>query len=296
VTRGQAESGYESRYSLAGVRAATTAPQEALIARATAVFGADDRVVAAYLVGGFAVGQGDAWSDVDLQCLVRDDARDEVAASWRDIANAIAPTAYIQPYRSGTGGACITPKWLHFDVVFHAVSSVDPKTVEGMVPLVDKAGILPACPVPRPNRKGNPFFPLAAAEHFLYMLGNMVSVIGRNELIPATNGVIIVRDIDLVGLLLAEQGWVTTREHSFGNPFPFTKRLRTYLSDDQNQLLASLPPLVASIDSVVDGYIALAHAFLPRARSLATKTGSPWPEEYERASVTYFERSLGVRL
>jgi hypothetical protein len=128
------------------------------------------------------------------------------------------------------------------------------------------------------------------------MLGNMVSVIGRNELIPATNGVIIVRDIDLVGLLLAEQGWVTTREHSFGNPFPFTKRLRTYLSDDQNQLLASLPPLVASIDSVVDGYIALAHAFLPRARSLATKTGSPWPEEYERASVTYFERSLGVRL
>jgi hypothetical protein len=31
--------------------------------------------------------------------------------------------------------------------------------------------------------------------------------------------------MDLVGLMLAEQGWATTREHSFGNPFPFTKRL-----------------------------------------------------------------------
>jgi hypothetical protein len=131
---------------------------------------------------------------------------------------------------------------------------------------------------------------------FLYMLGNMVSVVGRNEPVPATNGVIMVRDIALVGLLLAEQGWRGTREHSAGNPFPFTKRLRGYLTDEQNALLASLPPLEPTIDSAIDGYLALARVFLPRAHRLAEQTGHPWPQAYEDASVAYFERSLGVQL
>jgi hypothetical protein len=114
------------------------------------------------------------------------------------------------------GGLCITPEWLHFDIVFRPVDAVDPTKVEGMVPLIDKAGILPGGTVPRPSCQRAPFFPVSAVEHFLYMLRNMVSVVGGDEVVPASNGVVIVRDIDLVGLLLAEQGWRTTREHSFG--------------------------------------------------------------------------------
>ncbi|MGH9189311.1 MAG: hypothetical protein ACRD0Q_04665 [Acidimicrobiales bacterium] len=52
------------------MRQATTAPQETFIAKATEVLSADDRVLAAYLVGGFAVGMGGAFSDVDLQVIV----------------------------------------------------------------------------------------------------------------------------------------------------------------------------------------------------------------------------------
>ncbi len=287
---------YDSRYPLSGVRRATTAPQEALIARATRVFRADPRVLAVYLVGSFAVGNSDAWSDVDLQCVVRDDDVDDVAATWRGIVEAIAPTVSIQAFPFATGGACITVEWLHFDIVFHGASSVDGGRIEGMAPLVDKAGVLPTAPVPRPSRRREPFFPRPAVEHFLYMLGNMVSVIGRNEVVPASNGVIMARDLDLVRLLLAEQGWESTREHAAGNPFPFTKRLRPYLTEEQHALLASLPPLAAAIDSVIDGYVALARAFLPRGRQLARRTGAEWPAAYEAASVGYFERSLGVSL
>jgi hypothetical protein len=287
---------YQSRYSLEGIRAATTEPQRALIERAKAVAEKDDRILALYLVGGFAVGTGDAWSDVDLQFTVRDDAVEDVSDTWRDVANSVAPTAYIKPFAGVSGGVCITPEWLHFDLVFNPQSKVDPKTIEGMEPILDKAAILPHDPVPRPNRQEAPFFPLAAVEFFLYMLGNMVSVIGRNEVIPASNGVILVRDLALVPLLLAERGWKSTREHQLGNPFPFTKRLRTYLTDDQNALLGSLPPLEATIDSVIEGYVALARAFLPRARRLAEETGAEWPEAYERASVRFFERSLGASI
>ncbi len=286
----------QSRYSLEGVRRATTRPQEALIRRAVEVFEADDRIVAAYLVGGFAIGNADAWSDVDLQCVISDEAEASVRSSWERIADELATTAHVQPFPFAIGGVCITPEWLHFDVVFHPRSTVDPGAVEGMVPLVDKAGLLPDAPVPRPDRRREPFLPRAAVEHFLYMLGNMVSVVGRNEVIPATNGVVLVRDIDLVALLLAEQGWAGTREHTAGNPFPFTKRLRGYLTEEQYEVLVSLPSISPTIDSVIDGYIALAEAFVPRARRLAASTGAEWPADYEAASVGYFERSLGVSL
>jgi hypothetical protein len=54
--------------------------------------------------------------------------------------------------------------------------------------------------------------------------------------------------------------------------------------------------VTATLDSVIDGYLALAEIFLPRAKALAAVTGAPWPSEYEHATVSYFERSLGVTL
>jgi Nucleotidyltransferase domain len=293
-----AASEISSRYPLGGIKAATTVVQERFIQRAKEVLAADERVLAAYLVGGFAIGKADAWSDVDLQVVVTDEAGEGLKASWPELAARLAPLANVKPFPFAVGGVCITPEWLHFDVVFPSRAQVDAMKVEGMSPLLDKAGLLPDRPVPRPDRQEAPFFPEAAVDMFLYMLGNMVSVVGRNEPVPATNGVIMVRDIALVGLLLAEQGWRSTREHTAGNPFPFpfTKHLRGYLTDEQNALLASLPSLEPTIDSAIDGYLALARIFLPRARRLGEQTGHPWPQAYEDASVDYFERSLGVQI
>ncbi len=295
-----------NRYSLAGVRAATTAPQEAFIAKAREVLEADGRVLAAYLVGGFAVGEGDAFSDVDLQVLVADDAAAELCGSWKELVHRITPTVQTQPFgtldpnehRQGpmAGGLCITPEWLHFDVVFHAAGSVDAHSGVGIVPLLDKAGLLPSAPTVRPDRRGDAFFPVAVVSSFIYGLGNVVAVIGRNEPVPASNGVILMRDIALVGLFLAEQGLVSTREHAFGNPFPFSKRLRRYLTEEQHAILEALPPVCASIDSAIEGYVALAEVFLPRAARLAAAAGAPWPADYARASVAHFEQAVGVRL
>ncbi len=131
---------------------------------------------------------------------------------------------------------------------------------------------------------------------FLYMLGSIVVTIGRDEPIPASNGVILTRDIALVGLLLAEQGIAGTRENTVGNPFPFTKRLRRYLTDEQNAILESLPPLSPSIDSR-HRQLRRARRGLPaRAKRLAKATGARWPAEYEQAAVSHFEQSVGTRL
>jgi hypothetical protein len=295
------------RYPLTGARAATTAPQEAFIARAREVLEADDRVLAAYLVGGFAVGIGDAFSDVDLQALVTEESAEELAEGWIELIHRITPTVNVQAFPTlnpaaprqppnNGGGVCITPEWLHFDVVFRVAGSIDAHAIEGMVPLFDKAGLLPAQPTTRPDRRGDPFYPEGTVSFFLYMLGNVVAAIGRDEPVPASNGVIMMRDIGLVRLFLAEQGLQSTRDNPVPGMFPFTKRLRRYLTEEQHAILVALPPLSPSLDSAIDGFVALAEVFLPRAKRLAVACGAPWPEDYAQASVAHFERAVGTTI
>ena len=289
-----ADDGWVSRYSLAGLRSMSLQPLEQLLAHARAVLAADDRITAAWLVGSFAVGEADEFSDVDLACLVSDEDLKDLRGSWRSVLDRITPTVNVDEFPFAVGGACITPQWQHLDLVFHSAAHFDPKTVRGMVPLFDKVGVLPSVPVPRPDPRGAPFFPDQAVRWFFYMLGNSVVVVGRNDVIPGTNGVIITRDTALIPLLLAERGLRSVGDKT--GLFPFTKRLRVALSDEQNDLLESLPPLAPTIDSVIDGYRALARAFIPRARGLAAKTGATWPEAFEAATVGHFESSFGVTI
>lgn len=281
-----------SRYPLTGVLAATDAPHRALVERATEVLAADPRVLAAWLVGSLANGDADAFSDVDLRCAVADEAYEDVRETWRALVDRIAPTVSVRPLPGLAGGVCVTPGWLRFDLVVHAASDLD---VRECLPLFDRAGLLPE-PRPVSPRRGEPFLPEEAVALFLYMLGNMVAVVGRGEVVPGMNGVAVVRDAALVPLLLAENGIRTLRDERSPSMFPFTKRLRGHLTGEQNALLASLPPLAPAMDSVVDSYAALARAFLPRARALAAATGAEWPEAYERAAVAYFERMTGAVL
>jgi hypothetical protein len=285
------------RYSLAGVRQADDGPLRDLLRRISQVIAADARVVAMWLVGSMATGEGDAFSDLDLQCLAADEAIDALRTGWLDLLHRATPTVWVGPFGKAIGGSCITPEWLHVDISFAPRSSWRPGAVVGMSPVLDKAGLLPAEPVPRPPRRGAPFFPAAAVEWFFYMLGSSVAVIGRGEMIPATNGVLVTRDTALVRLLLAEQGLAGTREHDVPtNPFPFTKRLRPYLTEEQHALLEALPPIGCDPDAVIDGYVALARVFIPRARRLAEQTGAEWPGEFERATVRFFEDATGATI
>ena len=71
------------------------------------------------------------------------------------------------------------------------------------------------------------------------------------------------------------------------NPFPFTKRLRPYLPDDQNDILVFLPPGEASIDATIATIATIARIFIPRAPASSplslprrgrptTSTPAPW--------------------
>ena len=275
-------------FPLTGIRAATTAPQLALIDRSVEVLRADERILAAWLVGSFALGHADPFSDVDLHCLVADDAMPSLEEGWRALADSIAPMVLVRPFPAHAGGACITEEWLHLDLVLHPESTLDPKSVEGMAPLFERRpGILPSEPTPRPAPTPVPYFPDEAVSWFFYMLGSLPVVVSRDEPAWAMNGVIVLRDDCLVPLMLAERG---VRKIG-GN-----KRLNPFLSAEQRQVLLDLLPIAPTADSVIAAEIAIAREFIPRGRVLAALTGATWPAAAEVATVRYFERSFGARI
>lgn len=285
-----------TRYPLTGIRAATSAPQMALLARAVTILQSDDRILAAWLAGSFAVGQGDPFSDLDVHCCVEDTAIEELKTGWKDLLHQITPTVLAVTFPPGRliGGYSLTPDWTHIDLlffprrVFNDSLLVSAKLLPGAKPLFDKTGILlPDAPVPRPPLQGDPYFPEAAIETFFYIFGNLVTVVGRNEPVLATNGVVTIRDTCLVPLFYAERG-----VHKTGG----VKRVNPFLSAEQRHVLEALPPIVATIDGVIEGHFALARLIIPRGRALAERTGVQWPTDLERATVAHVERGIGAAI
>jgi hypothetical protein len=276
-------------HDLSAMRAATTEPQERLIEHAALVLRDDERVLAAWLVGSFARGNADPWSDIDLHCTIADDSTEELRTHWPDLARRITPTVQTKAFFPGSlGGYCITPEWLHVDLALHPRGTLDPNTVVPMRPLFDKTGVLlPTQAVPGPAVAREPYFPVDAVDWFFYMFGNLVTVVGRDEPVWAMNGVITLRDTGLVPLFFAERGIARVG----GN-----KRLNPFLSTEQQELLRNLPPLAPTIDSVIEAEAAIARIFIPRGRRLAAATGAAWPSELERATVAYFEHNLDTKV
>lgn len=263
-----------------------TTAQKALIERAAAVAEADERIVAAWLAGSFAAGTADAYSDVDLHCLITDESVDWFRANWADFAGRISPLVLASPIPGLIGGFTITPDWLHLDLVLHPRSSFQASAVTGQRPLFDKTGdLLPATAVRRDIGERVPYFPAEDVNFYFYLLGNLAVVLGRGEILLATNGAIARRDLGLVSLMLAENGV----RRSGGN-----KRLNVYLAADQRTFLESLPPLAAERDSVVAFDQLVAVELIRRGRRLAGQVGADWPIALEEATLGYLRRSLGV--
>jgi hypothetical protein len=277
-------------YPLTGIRSATTAPQRALLERACAVLQADDQVLAAWLVGTFAYGEEDPWSDLDVHCCVTDEAAAQLAGDgWKAVLGRITPTVMATTFPPGTiGGYSLTPEWTHIDLVFVPRSMTDASKLAGFAPLFDRTGeLLPDLPVPPAPIHGEPYFPPAVVDWFFYMLGNLVTVVGRNEPVLATLGSVTIRDYCLVPLFCAERG-----VRRAGG----AKRLRPFLSEEQHQILQSLPPIEATLDGVIEAALTMARIFVPRGRALAERTGGRWPAELEAATLAHVSRGLGIEV
>ncbi|MGW7682635.1 nucleotidyltransferase domain-containing protein [Kribbella sp. NPDC054772] len=254
--------------------------QQGVIQRAREAFVADSRVLAVYLIGSFATGAADRFSDVDVHLVVADDSTAWFEEHWDDVLRELTgPTVHADRIPGLIGGLGITPDWLHVDLIIHPLASFDRFQYDGVKVLFDRDGTLfPDGDIaPQGGRPGEPYWPAGTVNLFFYFLGNLVTVLGRDERIVANQGVGVVRD-QLVALMLAERGVRRTSG---------AKRLNALLSDEQRAALEAIPAVGTDPADVIAAHQYICRQFITRGTALAKLTDNPWPTEFVDATLQH---------
>lgn len=261
--------------------------QQAVIKRAGDVLPADERILAVYLVGSYGSGQADRFSDVDVHCVVTDESVDWFEENWREAMTTLAgPTVWADSIPGLVGGLGITSDWLHVDLVIHPLGTFDRFQYDGVRVLFDRDGTLfPDGDIPaKQGRPGTPYWPAGPVHLFFYFLGNLVTVLGRNERIVGNQGVGAVRD-QLINLMLAERGVRRTGG---------AKRLNALLSDEQRAALEAIPAAGSEPAEIIAANQYICRQFIERGTTLAKTTGETWPAEFVDATLTHLRNHFGV--
>ncbi|MBP2354267.1 putative nucleotidyltransferase [Kribbella aluminosa] len=261
--------------------------QQAVIKRAAEVLLADERVLGVYLIGSYATGAADRFSDVDVHLVVTDDSTDWYTEHWDDVLRELTgPTVLADRLPGMIGGLGITPDWLHVDLIVHPLAGFDRFQYDGVKVLFDRDGTLfPEGDIePQGGRPTEPYWPAGAVNLFFYFLGNLVTVLGRDERVVANQGIGAVRD-QLVALMLAERGVRRTSG---------AKRLNALLSDEQRAALEAIPAAGTDPADIIAANQYICRDFITRGTALAALTGNPWPAEFVDATLQHLRNHFGI--
>jgi hypothetical protein len=262
-----------------------TTAQQSVIDRIPAFLDADDRILAGWLAGSYATSRADAYSDIDLHCLITDESADWFQRHWSQVAtDLVGPLVLAQDIPGTIGGYSITPDWLHLDLILHRRIDLDPRTVTALYPLYDRTGdLLPKHPVAT-EAFGEPFFPDREIKQFLYFLGNIPVIAGRGELVLLHASIDGFRQI-MITIMLAERG---IRDRGGA------KRLNPFLTAEQRSALESLPTAPMDRDQILHALRTTTRAIRQRGKHLAEILTAPWPHQLENAALRSIHRHIGI--
>ncbi len=242
---------------------------------------------ALFVAGSHGRGDADAWSDVDLVGIAEPDAHDAIVEAWRGALEAREPLVYWSargaPVRLVNA---ITESWLRCDLLLIPRARFSGRARSGLRPLFDRAGIYDSLPADLPPAVPNPERVRAIVLEFLRVTGLMAVGLGRGEHVLLVRGAGLLRD--LLTDLMVEECPLADR----GGALHPSRLLRA----DQMAVLQDLPYPGPRRDEVIGAHVALAAAFLPRARQLCDSIGLDWPEAFEAATRRHLVERAGVRL
>ena len=209
-----------------------------------------------FLSGSHGTGRADAYSDIDFTLVATDGATDEVAALWRE---AVARTGEIVLWWDRTTRPilinAITADWTRTDVVILRPEQMATRARSGLKPLFDHDAILERLPEEAERTAPDPARMRRRFEEFIWVLGLLRLAAGREEYINGVLGVFHLRNL-LVELLIEE-----TAAPDRGGAL----HLNRLPTEEQKDLLTSLPPALPERDAMIEAHLAYAAAYLPRA-------------------------------
>lgn len=240
---------------------------------------------ALFLSGSYGNGLADEYSDIDFVLFANDGATDEVAALWR---KAVGQTGEIVLWWDRTTRPilinAITDDWTRTDVVILKPDQMGLQTQNSLKPLFDHDSIYESLPKTSGNSGPNPARFKSQFEEFIRILGLLHLAAGRKEYINGVLGVFHLRNL-LVDLLIEETG-----APNRGGVL----HLNRLITDEQKELLTSLPPAIPNRVAMISAHLAYAKAYLPRARKLALKWGAEWPERFEASTWNQLSKTLSI--
>jgi hypothetical protein len=247
---------------------------------------AEPDVEAAWLAGSLGSDLGDAFSDVDILVLARDQTAVEVSAVLAAKLEAVARPVLVNKRLEGRVFSVVTEDWVRFDFSIVEAPDLSRYDARRLKPLFNHGAKSPPVQPDEPYR-ASPERLAALVKEFFRVLGLAGVVVGRGEYVVGLSGVELLRGMT-IELMLEE------------NEIPAWKRggaLRRnpLLTPDQRQALEALPPMRADKESLIEGHRSLAALFVPRARHLAATLGMAWPEDLETATRRSLDAKLGSR-
>ncbi len=242
-------------------------------------------IKALFLSGSHANGMADAYSDLDFVLVSEDGASDTVAAQWVD---AVAQTGEIVLNWDRTTVPVlinlITVDWTRIDVVLLKPDQLRGHTQASLKPVFDDAGLYETLSAAAPAPAPNPAKLAYQFEEFIRILGLLPLAVGREEYLNGVLGIFHLRNL-LVELLIEETG----APHRGG-----ILNLNRLITQDQKDLLTSLPPPEPTRDAMIAGHLAYAKAYLPRARVMAKQLDISWPERFEDVTWERLAATLAI--
>ncbi len=244
-------------------------------------------VRALFLGGSHGNGLSDAYSDLDLVLVSEGGGSDELAALLKQ---AIAQTGQIVMWRDRT----VTPVLINaitapanrIDVLMYTPADVKGYAQDRLQTLFDHDDILASLPKTTLHCASDPKRMAYQFEEFIRILGLLPLAIGREEYINGVAGIFHLRNL-LVELLIAE-----TNASNRGGAL----QLNRLLTEEQRDLLISLPPPIATREGVIRAHKTYAAAYLHRARAYANQNAITWPEQFEDAILTYVGEALDIQI
>ncbi len=261
--------------------------QEPFIEAINRDFNDDPLLSALFLGGSFGRDEADAFSDADFVAVVAMEHHADFAAAWRRRVEAIIPIVFW--YEARAGGPvynAIGKGWERIDLLITDSEGVRHRSKQGTRVLIDHAGIYEKLPDTidwtGPDKARVSFL----IAEFIRVLGLLPVTLGRKEYLTVRAGL----DMQRMALfqLLSEE----VERFDKGGMLAWSRRL----SPEQLVLLEQLPEANLTQQSLIDANLAVAAAFLPRARALAERWDIEWPTQFEAATWTHLQQSLNIQI
>lgn len=257
--------------------------QKAFIAAITERMRPAPRLKGLFLGGSFGRGTADALSDVDLVAVAEPERWAEIGQAFRQAVEATVPVIYTNVLYGGALFNVISEQWLRCDFSIVTPQDFAKRAKDLVKPLLDPENLYAALPESLPPRTPDPNRVNGLILEFIRVIGLLPVALGRGELVTGVAGVGLLRD--MLGNLLLEDVTLPDR----GGILHMSK----LLPPDQMRMLADLPYPRPDREQLVVAQLALAKAFMPRAKAMTARLGLPWPTAFEMATQRNLEKVTG---